>query len=456
MKNKMDAGKIFIERLNNVNYETWSFRVKMLLINSDLWDHVSTICPEPVTGSGSAITNQAAITTWKSKDAKALANIVLLVDDSQMQLVRKAETAKEAWDSLKAYHQKSTLSNKVSLLKRVCQMKLEDNGDMESHLFQMEETFEKLASLGKNLEEDLRVAIVLASLPEGYNTLTTALEARNEADLTMSLVKSKLLDQFQKVNPDSRNCSEKAMKAVKVEVSCYRCHKPGHVVKNCPKPKKKESDDEDDSENDQAKVTHVSFSAVCLDYDHSWYMDSGATRHMSGDRRFFKNLKPVKYKVRLGHGELIKCTGIGSGEVNTVDNHGKTVNVTIENCLYVPDLKQNLLSIKQLDQNGFEVSFSKGICEVRKDGKVCATAKAIGAHSYILVQRTESQRTRGQPKVSHAVICVTEDVKEVSKDFSSDCWDEDGGSVEYCYTAIAVSSRSGAVKKKKRLSSLQL
>lgn len=44
---------------------------------------------------------------WNKNDNKARAMIGLLVDDNQLIHVRQATTAKQAWDSLKAYHEKS-------------------------------------------------------------------------------------------------------------------------------------------------------------------------------------------------------------------------------------------------------------------------------------------------------------------------------------------------------------
>ena len=53
----------------------------------------------------------------------------------------------------------------------------------------MEELFEKLANAGQELAENLRVAMILRSLPSSFDTLTTALEIRADADLTIELVK---------------------------------------------------------------------------------------------------------------------------------------------------------------------------------------------------------------------------------------------------------------------------
>lgn len=55
---------------------------------------------------------------WMQKDNETRATIGSFVEHSQLQLIRNAKTARETWESLKRYHQKATLTNKVLLLKQ--------------------------------------------------------------------------------------------------------------------------------------------------------------------------------------------------------------------------------------------------------------------------------------------------------------------------------------------------
>jgi len=139
------VGRIAIAKLNNQNYQTWKFKVELLLIRDDLWSVVVDEQPDPV------------MAEWRGKDRKARATICLLLEDSQLHIVRREPTAKAAWTALKRYHEKSTLSSKVSLLKKICGLKLAEYGDMEIHLAQMEDLIEQLSSLGETLAEHLTV-----------------------------------------------------------------------------------------------------------------------------------------------------------------------------------------------------------------------------------------------------------------------------------------------------------
>lgn len=72
-----------------------------------------------------------------------------------------------------------------------------DNGDIEAHLAELTNWFQKLSDLGDKLVDSWKIAMILSSLPESYDGLVTALEARNEEDLTLSLVLSKLTAEYQ-------------------------------------------------------------------------------------------------------------------------------------------------------------------------------------------------------------------------------------------------------------------
>lgn len=220
----------------------------MLLIRDDYWFAVEETEPEPTTAA------------WKKANQKALATIVLFLEDSQMHLVKGATTAQDAWTKLKAYHEKATMTSRVSLLKRICNLNLVEGNaegpDMERHLFELDELFDRLQCAGQELESSLKIAMVLRSLPDSFDILVTALESRKEEDLTMEIVKQKLLDEWQRRTERtvsaSSNFDDRALRSVAKrheEKVCFYCRKPGHFRRNCRLFLKKQRGDDDDSED---------------------------------------------------------------------------------------------------------------------------------------------------------------------------------------------------------------
>ena len=98
------------------------------------------------------------------------------------------------------------------------------------------------------------------------------------------------------------------------------------------------------------------FVATCFsskNTSESWLIDSGCTNHLTYDQGLFKELdKTTISKVRIGNGEFISARGKG-----TVAFESLSGLKLIPNVLFVPNIDQNLLSVKRLLEKGFKVPF---------------------------------------------------------------------------------------------------
>lgn len=78
-----------------------------------------------------------------------------------------------------------------------------------------------------------------------------------------------------------------------------------------------------------------------------WYMDSGATDHMTNQRTWFATYSEFQKDLsfRIGDGKLISA--IGSGEINILAfDKNKWIRKHLSNVLYVPELTYNLFSLE--------------------------------------------------------------------------------------------------------------
>jgi len=51
--------------------------------------------------------------------------------------------------SLKEYHEKDMLGNKVSLMQRICSSKINEKSNMENHISELTNLFQRLIDLGE-------------------------------------------------------------------------------------------------------------------------------------------------------------------------------------------------------------------------------------------------------------------------------------------------------------------
>jgi len=89
-----------------------------------------------------------------------------------------------------------------------------------------------------------------------------------------------------------------------------------------------------------------------------WVLDTGATNHMTGTRSVFAELNSgVTGTVKFGDGSVVDIQGKGtvlfackSGEHRRLDG-----------VYYIPRLTTNIISLGQMDEDGFKVDIESGI-----------------------------------------------------------------------------------------------
>jgi hypothetical protein len=94
---------------------------------------------------------------------------------------------------------------------------------------------------------------------------------------------------------------------------------------------------------------------------HGWYVDSGCSKHMIGDRDKFITLLRERDGLVSGNDNSTKI--IGEGTVRIGNKNKKAQNV-----LLVEDMKHNLLSVSQMCDQGHKVTFNSQKCEIRREG----------------------------------------------------------------------------------------
>jgi transposase InsO family protein len=124
--------------------------------------------------------------------------------------------------------------------------------------------------------------------------------------------------------------------------------------------------------------------------DDMWIIDSGASRHMTGDQARLSNLneKKTAYKVELGDKSTYPVEGFGQASVKLKSGN----NVHLSNVLYVPGLEKNLVSISCLEDKGNRIAFMDGkVLSWHKDSSI-ENARVIGSREgnlYRLLEQNE-------------------------------------------------------------------
>lgn len=105
--------------------------------------------------------------------------------------------------------------------------------------------------------------------------------------------------------------------------------------------------------------------------------DTGASRCMMGDKKFFSSMLPRVHTIKLANGDYIQSKG--EGEVifqPWLNGRFSTVPITFPNVLFAPDLQSNLISVLSLARkNGYEIRINSKQMEFYKNQELRMTAR---------------------------------------------------------------------------------
>eukprot|EP00794_Sanderia_malayensis_P003848 gene3848-4384_t len=277
------------------------------------------------------------------------------------------------------------------------------------------ELFEELTIIGDPIKEEDRVVHMLASLPEAYDVLVTALEA-NEDVPKMEVVTERLMREEMKLKEkEACGASSHDGKALtsqrrfaKKGPTCNHCGKIGHIKRNCFALHKKEEknlykekqqrtystvqkhrkNDRDSDSDVVALVVHELALGSTNENMDGWIIDSGATSHMCKDLQAFTDLSELDQpeEISVGDGHIVKATQIGTVKLDIEDDQGQVKRCKLQNVLFVPELAYNLISVPKLTKTGKAVMFGEPQCTILDDDKkTVAVANKVGGLYYLNV-----------------------------------------------------------------------
>ena len=132
---------------------------------------------------------------------------------------------------------RSLSKDRLELRRRPYSLRLKEGDPVQQPIRRMTEVFEELAVIIAPLSDEDKVVHLLASWPDSYGMLVTALEANSETLPKLDMVTERLLHEEQKLKERGEAAGDdqklfSANRHQKIK-TCHFCWKPGHIKRDC-------------------------------------------------------------------------------------------------------------------------------------------------------------------------------------------------------------------------------
>ncbi|GFT68723.1 retrovirus-related Pol polyprotein from transposon TNT 1-94 [Trichonephila clavipes] len=360
--------KITIPDLNGTNYFIWELKMKAALSLKRLDPLILEEKPEDLTRRDEM--------DWIAKNSDAIAYIKLSLADEQALQFAAEDNAKVLWDKIRATYIGEGEDRKIDAGNELKNIRMKNGETVADYIARARGISTKCHSLGLDVLPKELVYHTVRGLNGKFSkerdilktqrgkSMDEILQILREEEATLNLPIKTRMDGIN----EAFYCKRKNEKQTRL---CYICRKSNHLAKDCYYRNK--NSPSTSQRNNSSRNGHV-FTAshreekLC---DNIWILDSGASCHMAKESVWFKNIIPEVMDIYLADkNSKMLSQGTGNVSAKTVSTkHCNSINLTITDVSYVPQLRCNLLSVTCLMDKGskYENLTEKRIKKIRTD-----------------------------------------------------------------------------------------
>ncbi|KAK2442749.1 putative mitochondrial protein [Trifolium repens] len=389
------------------HYDHWSMLMENFLRSKEYWSLIEdgVFVPPPAASAEQLKKGEES----KLKDFKAKNYLFQAIDRTIMETILLKDSSKGIWDSMKQKYQGSTKVKRAhlqALRKELELLEMKDGETVDEYFARTLAIINKMKIHGERIEPVTVVEKILRSMTPKFNYVVCSIEESNDVTtLSIDELQSSLIvheqrmkgqreeDQILKVTNAGRTTNRgrgrggsrggrgRGRQSLnKDNIECYHCHKLGHFQSECPAWDEKANYAEFDDGEEMLLMAHTSEKGSCN--KKVWFLDSGCSNHMCGNKDWFFNLdEQFRISVKLGDNSRMMVVGKGNVKLRV-----GSITQVITNVYYIPELKNNLLSIGQLQEKGLTVVFKEDMCRVyHQERGVIMQSKMTANRMYVIM-----------------------------------------------------------------------
>ncbi|CAJ2642245.1 unnamed protein product [Trifolium pratense] len=379
-------------------YDHWAELMENLLRSKEFWsliEHGVSVAPANATQEQIRAAEES-----KLKDLKVKNYLYQSIDRAILETILDRSTSRSIWESMRQKYQGSTRVKRAQLqsLRREFELLLmQEDESVDDYFRRTLAIATKMTAQGETLSQATIVEKITRSMTQRFEYVICSIEeSRDVTTMSIDELQSSLLVHEGRMKRHRAKDEEQALKASnlgrgnnnssnstttrgrgrgsrgrgrgrsnpisKEFVECYKCHKLGHYQSECPS--------WEEGANYAEFIEHEELLMMAQEVtahtrDQVWFLDSCCSNHMIGNKEWLFDFdSSFRETVKLGDNSIMSVMGKGNLKLHL---EGK-ISV-ISDVYYLPNLKNNLLSIGQLQQKNLTIVFSKNTCKIFHEEK---------------------------------------------------------------------------------------
>ncbi|XP_065852335.1 uncharacterized protein [Euphorbia lathyris] len=263
-------------KLNGVNYEVWSMKIRHLLEEQEILDSLSSVMAKPEEGTTTQHKRDLeTYVAWRKKNSTARIILLSAMNDEIAKQFHFYDNAMDLWMALKQKFGGMSLPKLRSLALKFDTYKMRHDHTMKMHLREMSNMINELSDAGQKMTEEQKVQAVIRSLQNSWDhvrmhlihneSIRTFEDAARHLELEedrLTSIKINVEAHFTVENSSNNNANKRSyfddydkeqaqepkkpkqkhegnkssMKKGKVNISrvkCLNCNQEGHYVNEC-------------------------------------------------------------------------------------------------------------------------------------------------------------------------------------------------------------------------------
>ena len=396
-----------IEPLNGTNFPTWKEKLLVVLGVLDFDYALREKKPvAPAIGTANFDQLQKEYDANKDKWEKSNRMALMIIKQSISVAIRGAivdkkddgetlMTDSEFMTSIEENFKSSSKTYASTLIMKMLTSRYDGQSGIREHIMSICDMVAKLKALEMSISDGFLVHFIMTSLPAQYNPFKISYntqkgtwsiselisycveeeerqktekmkdvanfvnfgKGKHQAESGSSKQPKKKLKMSKKDNGKNTQKTAHVQKG-KSSLVCSFCKSPKHMQKECAGFKEwlqKKGND---------VVSFIDESFLANFSPNTWWIDSGATVHISNSLQVFHSMRTIRKgerSLRVADGNEVEVQGIGSFSLELASGF----NLQLDDVLYVPSLKRNLISVSALDDSGHIVEFGNNKCIIK-------------------------------------------------------------------------------------------